>query len=462
MNSIAISQIITNPEIVNFINAEVERGENQNDVVERILSIGVAVLERVESNRDMEVIKKQFAILLTSFNNKIDFIEREVQEKIDDKIRNNFDPNIDSSYLKRTIDYLRNELEKYRGEINPLISSLKEESKLLINSAKDMTNSRLQPIEQGIRTATESFNPENETSYFSKMKNFIKEIETKIGDNFDMSKTNSYSYKLNEEVERLFGDESPLVGEIKSIINNEVLSFTTALNTLATTIAKKEQEVETTEEMKAKSTQKGKEFEFEVIECMEENIKGDDEYVTHIGDTPVAGTNNKKGDIEYITNSNYRIIIEAKDEGGRTIKSMLSYIDEAIQIRNGDFGIYVTKYDEQLPKSVDMLSYHDNNKIVTSFENLKIAIRLAKIYLKQVKVNIADGIDKNILINSLDNIQKKLKDFANIKTKLTNIQTSSDEIKSILESIKSDIVGNIELIENEINRVNENSDENIN
>ena len=68
-------------------------------------------------------------------------------------------------------------------------------------------------------------------------------------------------------------------------------------------------------------------------------------------------------------------------------------------------------------------------------EILIIALRWAKLRLKQK----SGTVDSSLIIEKIENIQRTMKKFSNIKTKCTSIKGTADEISEYLDELRDTI-----------------------
>ena len=197
-----------------------------------------------------------------------------------------------------------------------------------------------------------------------------------------------------------------------------------------------------------KGTQKGAEFE----EHCAEIILG---IAKHHGDrlettAKISGIvkGNKKGDYVYtIQDSGKKIVLEMKDYvKPQSTPQLEKYLDDAIENRGAEYGIVISKRKSGFSKDVGIFQEYGNKLFVAlttedsddaELQNdlLIIALRWAKLKLKQK----SGTINSVLIIERIENIQRIMKEFSNIKRKCTNIKTISDEISEDLEELRDTI-----------------------
>jgi hypothetical protein len=197
-----------------------------------------------------------------------------------------------------------------------------------------------------------------------------------------------------------------------------------------------------------KGSQKGVEFE----EYCEKHISsiaqyhGDKLEATGMLTGIIEGS--KKGDFVYtIQDSGKKIVLEMKDYSSKQSTPKLeAYMNEAIENRGADYGIVISKKSSSLSKEVGIFQEYGNKLFVAltteetddvelQNELLVIALRWTRLRLKQK----SGTVDSAIIIEKIENIQRTMKDFSNIKRKCTSIKGISDEISEDLDELRDKI-----------------------
>ena len=225
-------------EILTYIESQVGKGEDFNKVIEQILSVGVAVLQRVQTSRDVEFVKKETEKLTESFTNTVAKLEQEISQKVEAQISALFNPDLEDSYTKKFGSFLNQNLDLFRKDIKQDISGAKEVSTQLIKSTSELNEQKMSKIETGIKSAEANFNPELESSYFGKIKSIVTDVNDNLQKQLDDQKIGSFAYRLKEDASSLFGDESPIIKTIEEIIESKTREFNENIVKLREEIAK--------------------------------------------------------------------------------------------------------------------------------------------------------------------------------------------------------------------------------
>jgi hypothetical protein len=204
-----------------------------------------------------------------------------------------------------------------------------------------------------------------------------------------------------------------------------------------------------------KGTQKGVEFEEYCKEHISNIAKHHNDRLEATGTMPGIIEGSKKGDFVYtIQDSGKKIVLEMKDYSSKQSTPKLeAYLNEAIENRGADYAIVVSKKSSSLSKEVGIFQEYGNKLFVAltteetdnaelQNELLVIALRWARLRLKQK----SGTVDSSMIIEKIENIQRTMKDFSNIKRKCTSIKGISDEISEDLDQLRDKIKKDVLLV----------------
>ncbi len=315
-------------------------------------------------------------------------------------------------YLTENVDYVEKEFKE-------LMKVLDNQSKELAKNFDDKSRDIKDVIEK-------SLDIENNSSSLGKMRVLFEEYFDKRGG------------KISDLLSP-FEDDSPI-----KKLKDEIL---TKIQDLRDELMKEKVKEE------EKPTLKGGKFEECVLESVEDYCSEYEDKVALVGE--ILGKKNKIGDItiDIDGNENKRIIIECKDSSSNySYKKTTDEINDAIENRSANFGIFLFKSQSQIPSALKPMKI-TKNYIVTSFDDngLYFAVRVARLFVekntedRQSEIPIAE-IQKEVI--SLIN---KLADFKNIHLKLTQIDNASDYIRKNTERLKDDFEAGLGTIKKLIN-----------
>jgi len=207
------------------------------------------------------------------------------------------------------------------------------------------------------------------------------------------------------------------------------------------------------EEIMEKTTLKGGKFEEYVLEAVEDYCSEYEDKVALVGE--VLGKKNKIGDVtvDIDGNENKRIIIECKDSSSYSYKKTVDEINDAIENRSANFGIFLFKSQSQIPSALKPMKI-SKNYIVTSFDDngLYFAVRVARLLVERSTEKRENVIPIAEIQKEVIALNNKLSDFKNIHLKLTQIDNASDYIRKNIERIKNDIEAGLSSIKELINK----------
>ena len=195
---------------------------------------------------------------------------------------------------------------------------------------------------------------------------------------------------------------------------------------------------------------KGAEFEKYCEELLQEIAKPHGDIVedkhNEIGN--VAGS--KKGDYVYtVTALSKKIVLDMKEYTSKlpSCRKCLDMLDIAMQNRDAEYGILVSKRKSALPSEVGMFQEYEDNKLILALtaddsedaltENafLEIAVKLAKRRLREQ----TGSINPTTIFDKIKEVERQIKRFQGLKAKCSSINTTSDAIKHDLGEIETEI-----------------------
>jgi hypothetical protein len=156
-----------------------------------------------------------------------------------------------------------------------------------------------------------------------------------------------------------------------------------------------------------------------------------------------------------------RIVLETKDRWNMTQPKILQSLESALENRDAQYGIYIAKYKEQLPKKIGWFNEFRGNMLVCALgskeadtyfrEVLSIAYQWARLKLtkevppeEKALETIAEGIRE---------IGISLDAFSQIQTQCTNVDSATKEIRKLAQDLHESIGTQIDKIKQAIARV---------
>ena len=218
------------------------------------------------------------------------------------------------------------------------------------------------------------------------------------------------------------------------------------------------------EEEKEKGTQKGFDFEDWCEPKLEWIAQIHSDKLERTGKMPGRLAPSLQGDfVITLGDINKKIVFEMKNKGNIGLKDIQKELKGAIENRGADYGIFVAKNKENLPKMVGWFNEYDGNHLVCAVENkdgesmidgeiIHIAYKWARAKLR-LEDSSGKKLDPTIIIEKTGEIQEKIKEMRNIKSQCTKIENSTKIIRETADeteiSVKKDLEKIIESLSDE-------------
>ncbi len=343
-------------------------------------------------------------------------------------------------YLAENVDYIEKEFKEIMKNLESqskdikynLDKEFKELLKLSENQSKDIQYN----IEKEFKELLK--NSENQS----------KDVKAMIEKTLDVDSNSSSLGKMRVLFEDYFDQKKGKISDLLSPFEEN-----SPIKKLKEEIFKKIQDLReellkerAKEEIIEKTALKGGKFEDIILEQIEDFCSEYEDKIAYCREN--LGRTDKTGDI-YIDidgDENKRIIIECKDSSAYSYKKTLDEINDAITNRSAKFGIFLFKFQSQIPSALTPMKM-TSNYIVTSFENfgLYFAYRVARLFVER-RTESKQTIPIDKIQKEIENLKEKLLSFSNIQTKLTQITNASDYIRENIDRLKKDVEGGLNTI----------------
>lgn len=436
---------LNNIEVATFFKnlSSVERIQQAQKAIE----IGVIALSRVNTSQTVDYFNTKIAELLTNVQSqflKFDYLMK-------DLLVQNLDPSKSDSFLGKTQLVIGSQLEKVNLSLSEVI---KDARNLIINEASK--------IQIGRENLDKKMDPSNNLGYLSAVIQKMDEFEKSLKSQFSESDTASFIGKLKQIIATHFGDN----GSVLQLIDKKLVIDVEGKTPLSQVYFGLKSEIASLrdammklsgqQELIESTSQKGFTFEKEVFEELQRIAQPFSDVTEDTSLRVEAITGSKKGDFVYsIIDTKKSIVIDAKNYNRlKSLPAMLEYLKEAMQERNSKFGIIVAPSINSLQKQIGVFNIYDNC-IICALDSLEIAIKYAK-YAMQFQETDNLSINKTLIKQKLTIIERKTKEFTNLKSKLTKlnngINSSIADLQGVLESLRFEIHQILQDIFVEINK----------
>lgn len=205
-----------------------------------------------------------------------------------------------------------------------------------------------------------------------------------------------------------------------------------------------------------KSTQKGIEFEEQCKKKLEWIAEIHSDKLERTGNEP-GKLNNKKGDfVITLGDIGKKIVFEMKNKGLVSLPEIQRELKESMENREAEYGIFVVKNKESIPKSIGWFNEYDGTQLVCAIENgdgdslidgeiIHIAYKWARARLR-IESAKEKKLDPSFIIEKAGAIQKKIGDMKKIKTQCTSIEKSTEAIRETAKDTETEIKKELESI----------------
>ena len=319
-----------------------------------------------------------------------------------------------------------------------------------------------------------------QSEFESEIEEVREELEEKFGNDGEVSRIFDEHLgddgKLSDHIEEAFGDDGAFTERLDEELGEDGERIRAALDPdkegtpthrLKQTIKEeidlikdKLAKEEGAEEVREETRLKGYDFEEQVETILNDLVSQTSNRVENTSEDPGAKGNSKKGDfVVTLDDTDQRIVVEAKN--GAFNGTVESEMEEALENREADFGIFVASSIEYLPRTrLGWFSEVDQNYVVVALSDeddeeieprfLKFAYHWARTRTMLSYVDLGDEIDAERVKAELDSIKEAIGRFSTVRTKCTDIESTVGDIKAELNRIEETVTSNITQLEAEL------------
>lgn len=413
----------------------------------RLAQLGLTIAEFVSNDRQVDFVRHEFDGMVSRMKTHIADLSTTFTKEVDGAMASQFDQTNAQSYIARWHDAMRSNLENFIREIKAMSDKANETQKLVVENAAKVSTDKVAIVEGLFRNADTNFDPANSNGYFGKFRQVLADLDAGLRQQLDHNFSTGFAGQLNTALNTYFGPLSPVLGSMQTMLDKYMQAIQADIISLREAIARKEGEID----MLQKASLKGGVFEDVIAEILRPIAAVNGDPYEFTGNEKISGS--KKGDFVYRMGK-HTVVIEAKDTAVN-VKAMLRYMEEAMTVRNAEFGILCTRLPDQLEKQVDGFNVYGNVLFCTA-EMLPLAMRWVRLYLTKVKGEEAKGADAQVIKGALAGIVGAMKNTATIKQKLTGIRnsitTDTQAISDLADELKANITKELDKIENEIGK----------
>ncbi|WP_332898749.1 hypothetical protein [Haladaptatus sp. CMSO5] len=226
------------------------------------------------------------------------------------------------------------------------------------------------------------------------------------------------------------------------------------------------EEKEVKKEMKRRSWEKGDEFEEIVGELLGEIVYGTNDIHEPTGDKEGEIPGRDVGDhVITLGETGQRVVLEAKSEKGYSQNKIKQEMEEALENRAADYGIFITECESYVPNKIGYFQEFDQKILSVALRAdeddeiepgfLQIAYNWARMRTLQNHLSESDSIDTAVVNAQVDEVRDSIKRFSTVKTKCTRIEDTAQEIKGLLDEIQQSVNEKLNRVTAELSKVPE-------
>lgn len=217
------------------------------------------------------------------------------------------------------------------------------------------------------------------------------------------------------------------------------------------------------EEERSRSHQSGYDFEDILEELLIDVAYNTADTVERTSETEGELPGRDVGDFVFTTGEmNHRIVIEAKSRQ-YSRPDIENEMEEAIENRDADYGIFVSEYESDVPDTVGYfqdcenyvciaLSADEDDTIDDGF--LHIALRWARARVVQESLDSSEGLDAEELQARIEGVRDSIGRVKTAKRKCTSMQNTAGDIKTLLDELRDDVKTDLDAVTLELQKAN--------
>lgn len=231
-------------------------------------------------------------------------------------------------------------------------------------------------------------------------------------------------------------------GRVEQLLNEKLQEFKQA-------IAVDEAEERGRAEIEAQTRIKGLDFE-DAVEAQLSKIAADTGDVLEATGTIDGHLGKKTGDFVYnVSDCQRSIVLEAKNKTKIQQPQIQREMEEGMENRDAAYGIFVASSRDQLVNKVGTFKEFGRNYIAVGLsqseedeikpELLRVAVKWARIRVIEAHLQDSGSVDPAIISERVDEAERTLEQFKQIRGQCTSIETSVDSIRKRLVTVEEEM-----------------------
>jgi hypothetical protein len=311
------------------------------------------------------------------------------------------------------------------------------------------------------------------------------EVEERFGDDGDIPQIFENHLgddgHLRQHIEEAFGENGPFKKRLDEELgeNGERIqqaldpdregtptyrlkqSLQSQIDRLRDKIEEQETAEEVEEEIRAKTTLKGEDFEDTVENILSDLVYGTSNELEYTGDTVGKIGDRKVGDfVVTLDKTGQRIVAEAKSDSGYSQRDIKEELTDAVENRDADYGIIVFECESYIPNKVGYFHEFDSERLSVALSEgedddvepgfLRIGFNWAATRAVQGYADAGTAFDPEVVQEGVGEVKDSIDRFSTIRKKTTSIRGTANEIDEELEEIEGVVKSELADIRTEI------------
>ena len=293
--------------------------------------------------------------------------------------------------------------------------------------------------------------------------NFVEKAFDAMRSEFDRKMDSVFDEKgpVSDVIARNFGGDGAVIREhlnpdregsplhsLREYLNRTLAEIRDAINAR-----------EAAREVAARGTQKGRRFEEQCKDGLEEAARPYSDAIDPTGDVAGRAGKSKKGDfVATLDGSGKRIVFEMKDVDSIGPTRIKAELKEAMDNRDAAYGVLVARSRASLTGGTGWFNEYDGNKLVCALEDadgnpamdggmIEVAYRWARARAGGApEAKKEGGVDAALIEEKAREIGEHISEARSIKRECTNIDNSSKKIREWAESAEKGLRAKIDAV----------------
>lgn len=502
LGELRLEMLVDDPEIVEALSA-IPEGRERQRYARTALKIGILALSQAQGRIDAETVRNEGERLIQSMKARLDQTQGQIDNLVTASLREYFDPGngrfterverlvrqdgeLESLMRTQTLaaaQVMSDTLARHVGNTSPLMALLTpDDSNRFLAALKGNVEATLSAQTGQVLKEFSLDNPEGALSRLVRelgethgtlTENLQERIDEVVGE-FSLDSPESALSRLVgrvEQAQRTISAEFSLDAENSALarMRRELMGV---LDTHREQAGAFQQQVlaaleamKARKETAARSTTHGHEFQNEVFRFIEELSRKAGDVAEDVGDSSGAISRSKVGDAVITLGpdcaaAGSRIVVEAKESGGYSLKSTLEESEVARKNREAEVGLFVHSR-RTAPGGLEAISRYGNDIIVlwdaedeSTDAYLKAGLMIARAIAVRARTQAdSQAHDIKAMENCVAEILRQANQIEDIATWTNTIKSNAEKVLTRADKVRTQILAQGELLEEQMKRM---------